>query len=149
MKKELKDVARFMLSQFFIITVCVMFVITAANTLFSGGFNYPIDGSFPWVMMLTGFLGSLPSCLFYFKEEPSKKKFYLRMLLHYLVLNAVILGEGRLLRWYSGFSEMLVIAASILTVYLLVWVFSLISQTNTSRSINKALEEFNVDEENN
>ena len=135
--------------QFFIITVCAMFVIAASNTLFSGGLNYPIDASFPWVMMLTGFLGSLPSLLFFFRNEPTKKQFYIRVAIHFFAIEAVILIEGRILGWYSTFNNMMIIAAMVFVVYALVWVFSFISDRSAAVNINKALERFNIDEEDN
>ena len=138
---------RLVIMHFFIITVCAMFVIAATNTLFSGGFNYPIDASFPWVMMLTGLLGSLPSLLFFFRNEPTKKQFYIRVVIHFFAIEAVILIEGRILGWYSTFEYMLIIATMVLVVYALVWVFSYISDRTAAVNINKALQSFNNDED--
>ena len=147
MSENVKSMARVIIMQFFIITVCAMFVIAASNTLFSGGLNYPIDASFPWVMMLTGVLGSLPSLLFFFRNEPTKKQFYIRVIIHFFAIEAVILIEGRSLGWYSTFGNMLIIAAMVLAVYALVWVFSYISEKTLAVNINKALQNFNNDED--
>ena len=147
MSENVKSMARVIIMQFFIITVCAMFVIAASNTLFSGGLNYPIDASFPWVMMLTGVLGSLPSLLFFFRNEPTKKQFYIRVIIHFFAIEAVILIEGRILGWYSTFGNMLIIAAMVLAVYALVWVFSYISEKTLAVNINKALQNFNNDED--
>ena len=147
MSENVKSMARVIIMQFFIITVCAMFVIAASNTLFSGGLNYPIDASFPWVMMLTGVLGSLPSLLFFFRNEPTKKQFYIRVIIHFFAIEAVILIEGRILGWYSTFGNMLIIAAMVLAVYALVWVFSYISEKPLAVNINKALQNFNNDED--
>ena len=108
MSENLKSMCRMVIMQFFIITVCAMFVIAATNTLFSGGMNYPIDATFPWVMMLTGLLGSLPSLLFFFRNEPTKKQFYIRVVIHFFAIEAVMLIEGRILGWYSTFEYMLI-----------------------------------------
>lgn len=143
MKDKIKDILRLAVSHFFIITVCVMFVVSAANLLFYKDFNYSIDGTFPWVMMLTGLLGALPTLLYYFPKEPTRKQFYIRVALHYLLINAVILGEGRLLGWFSTVPQMLIIAAMILAVYGLVWLFSIIAEKTQADNINKALQRFN------
>ena len=146
MKDKIKDILRLAVSHFFIITVCVMFVVSAANLLFYNDFSYSIDGTFPWVMMLTGLLGALPTLLYYFPNEPTKKQFYIRVALHYLLINAVILGEGRLLGWFSTVPQMLIIAAMILAVYGLVWLFSSIAEKTQADNINKALQRFNGDD---
>ena len=146
MKDKIKDILRLAVSHFFIITVCVMFVVSAANLLFYKDFNYSIDGTFPWVMMLTGLLGALPTLLYYFPNEPTRKQFYIRVALHYLLINAVILGEGRLLGWFSTVPQMLIIAAMILAVYGLVWLFSIIAEKTQADNINKALQRFNGDD---
>ena len=146
MKDKIKDILRLAVSHFFIITVCVMFVVSAANLLFYKDFNYSIDGTFPWVMMLTGLLGALPTLLYYFPKEPTRKQFYIRVGLHYLLINAVILGEGRLLGWFSTVPQMLLIAAMILAVYGLVWLFSSIAEKTQADNINKALQRFNGDD---
>ena len=146
MKDKIKDILRLAVSHFFIITVCVMFVVSAANLLFYKDFNYSIDGTFPWVMMLTGLLGALPTLLYYFPKEPTRKQFYIRVALHYLLINAVILGEGRLLGWFSTVPQMLIIAAMILAVYGLVWLFSSIAEKTQADNINKALQRFNGDD---
>ena len=147
MKENVKDALRLIINQFFIITVCAMFIICAVNTLASGNFEYEIDATFPWVMMLTGLLGSLPSLLFCFGKEPTKKQFFVRVIIHFFLIQAVILTEGRLLGWYSTLPYMLIIAGMITMVYALVWVFSYLSEKNTAKNINKALENFNRDEE--
>ena len=146
MKDKIKDILRLAVSHFFIITVCVMFVVSAANLLFYKDFNYSIDGTFPWVMMLTGLLGALPTLLYYFPKEPTRKQFYIRVALHYLLINAVILGEGRLLGWFSTVPQMLIIAAMILAVHGLVWLFSSIAEKTQADNINKALQRFNEDD---
>ena len=146
MKDKIKDILRLAVSHFFFFFLCVMFVVSAANLLFYKDFNYSIDGTFPWVMMLTGLLGALPTLLYYFPKEPTRKQFYIRVALHYLLINAVILGEGRLLGWFSTVPQMLIIAAMILAVYGLVWLFSIIAEKTQADNINKALQRFNEDD---
>lgn len=147
MKEKIKDILRLAVLHFFIITVCVMFVVSAVNLLFNRDFSYSIDGTFPWVMMLTGLLGALPTLLYFFPNEPTRKQFYLRVVLHYLLINAAILGEGWLLGWFATVPQLLIIAAMILVVYGLVWLFSTIAEKTQADNINKALQRFNEDEE--
>ena len=145
MKEYWKSLLRFFLSEFFIITVCVMFVIAAVNTLVYG--MYPIDSSFPWVMLLTGFLGAVPTVLLNFRNEPTRRQFFVRVVLHFLSIEALILTEGALLGWFRDIQNFIVVAAMILAVYALVWGFSALSQRATADNINKALKKYNEDEE--
>ena len=80
--KEFKETIGMVLSHFFIITVCVMLV-TATLDLIVGGVSLSgYTKYYPWIAMLTGLAGALPSFLFCFKNEPTKKRFYLRVVLH-------------------------------------------------------------------
>ncbi len=145
MSEQFKDALRFALIQFFIITVCVMFVISLVNTVF-GNFGSIISADFPWIMMLTGLLTSLPSFLLYFRDEPTKKQFYFRAALHFCCIEAIVLFEGHLLGWFGNISGCLIVASMVLGVYLLVWFFSALLQKSTAKNINDALKEFNSDE---
>ena len=91
--------------------------------------------------MLTGLAGALPSVLFFFREEPTKFQFYRRVAMHFALI------EGAVLNWYSNFSGALLIFTAILAVYLLVWFFTMLLNKNAADGINKALQEFNADEE--
>ena len=71
MNENTKEAIRFAIIEFFIITVCVMFIISLANLLFVG-FDYQIDASFPWTMMLTGLLTAPLSMYLRFNKEPTK-----------------------------------------------------------------------------
>jgi Protein of unknown function (DUF3021). len=97
--------------------------------------------------MLTGLAGALPSVLFFFREEPTKFQFYRRVAMHFALIEVLILIEGAVLNWYSNFSGALLIFTAILAVYLLVWFFTMLLNKNAADGINKALQEFNADEE--
>ena len=147
MNNDYKFIIKLIISQFFMITVCVMLV-TAILDLITG--NVALGGSekaYPWIAMLTGLAGALPSVLFFFREEPTKFQFYRRVAVHIVLIEALKLIEGAVLNWYSNFSGALLIFAAILAVYLLVWFFTMLLNRNAADGINKALQEFNADEE--
>lgn len=146
MKSNIKELIHYTIMVFFIITVCVMFVISAANALFAEGFGYRINAAFPWEMMLTGLLGALPTLVFCFRGEPTKRQFYTRVALHFLMIEAVILTEGFFLRWITDFSDCAIVALMILIVYALVWLFTILSNKKHADHINRALKSFNQDE---
>ena len=146
MNENTKEAIRFAIIEFFIITVCVMFIISLANLLFVG-FDYQIDASFPWTMMLTGLLTAPLSMFLRFNKEPTKAQFYRRVVIHFLCIEAVGLAEGYILGWYKNIQFALIIAAMVLVVYIAVWFFSIIVEKSTAKNINEALKSFNNDEE--
>lgn len=141
----MKDVIKEVIIHFFVITVAVMFVISVQN-LIIGDFDYKYPAEYPWVIMLTGLLGALPTFLFYFKKEPTKKQFYTRVAIHFVLIATLILTEGRLVGWYDEFLEGVIIFISILAVYFFVWLFTYLTNRNIVNGINNALEKFNNDE---
>lgn len=105
---------------------------------------YPPD--FPWVVMVTGAVTSIPTLLFYFKEEPTKLQARIRIVIHFCLIQAIVMTEGFLLGWYKNFPMALLVFAMITAVYLLTFLFSYITRTSTAKSINESLKKFNADE---
>ncbi len=56
----MKSIFKLMVSHFFIITVCILFFVSLSNSI-AGVKSYPPD--YPWSILLTGFVGALPSSL--------------------------------------------------------------------------------------
>lgn len=146
--KDFKNAIKMIIRHFFMITVCVMFV-TAMSDLITGDFSwdYSYDAGYPWLIMLTGLLGALPSALFYFGKEPTKKKFYARVAVHFILIEAVIMTEGFILKWYENFLNAAIIFAVILVIYVMVWLFTIKTTSMDAENINEALKKFNADEE--
>lgn len=146
----MKNTLKMILSHFFVITVGVLFV-TSISEILDHGFSleYTFSASYPWTVMLTGVLGALPSLLFYFKKEPTRKQFLIRIIIHFILIVMLILTEGKLVGWYSNLVEGLSIFASILAIYVLVWFITYRANKNTAKNINKALQNLNsnIDEE--
>lgn len=144
MNDSLKEIIKEVIKDFFIITVAMLFVVSLANSIALIDY-YPPD--FPWIVMGTGAVTSLPSLLFYFKEEPTKRQYRIRIAIHFCVIQAIVMTEGFLLNWYTNLLMALVIFAMITAVYLLTFIFSYITSTNTANSINESLKKFNADED--
>ena len=87
---DIKRILKTLINQFFVITVCVMFFTSVVNLFWGYGIKY--DSNYPWVLMLTGFLGTLPSLVFIFNKEPTKKQFIIRCVLHYMLLCIIIIS---------------------------------------------------------
>lgn len=141
----MKDTVKLVISHFFIISTGVLFIISLSNLLFDG--NEPLSPELPWQIFLTGILGALPSFLFYFKNEPTKKQFRVRTVIHFIVIEAVVMTEGALFKWYEGLVGALVFFAVVLAVYLFVWAYSYFMNMHLAKDINAALKRFNEDDE--
>ncbi len=145
----MKDIIRTAISHFFIICVCIMFFTALINLLFGAGAllsdnAYP--WSYPWIIMLSGFLGALPTLLFYFKKEPTNKQFLVRCIIHYFVLNALIISEGFMISWFDKPLDVLIVWLVITVIYVVVWTVTLLSNRSIKKGVNTALEKFNEDE---
>ena len=127
MNDSLKEIIKEVIKDFFIITVAMLFVVSLA--------------------MGTGAVTSIPTLLFYFKEEPTKLQARIRIVIHFCLIQAIVMTEGFLLGWYKNFPMALLVFAMITAVYLLTFLFSYITRTSTAKSINESLKKFNADED--
>lgn len=139
----MKDAIKLVIMHFFIITVGVLFVISLANTL-DGVEYYTAD--YPWGIMLVGAITALPSLIFYSKKEISKKQMKIRFIIHFLVVGAIVLTLGYFWQWYTTIRYAVFVFLMYVFVYVIVLAYSFFIQYKTALSINKALKEFNADE---
>lgn len=141
----MKDILKMLINQFFMITVSVMFFSSFLNLFVDWGVKY--DSSYPWVLMLTGLVGTLPSLVFVFKREPTKKQFVIRCIIHYFLLSAVIIGEGILIGWFENVIDVIGVWTELTVVYIIVWLFTYFSNRSIKKGVNDALKKFNENEE--
>lgn len=141
----MKETIRFVIMNFFIITVGVLFVISLATTL-SGVEYYPAE--YPWMVMLTGLLTALPAFIYHEKRAISKKQLILRFIIHFTVTGAIVMFLGYIWKWYESFGYAVLVFLMYVFVYAIVSAYSYFIQYRDAQSINKALERFNADENN-
>ena len=142
----MKDAIKMAISHFFIISVCVMTVIGISNLFIGESFRgYGLD--FPFQILLVGSTSALPSLLYYFRTEPTRKQFLIRVFLHFISIMTIVLGEGYLLGWYRSAVDMIPVAAAVVIVYAAVWLISVHSGNKVERGINEALKRINGEEE--
>lgn len=141
----MKDTIKTLITHFFVITVSVLFVISLATAL-NGVKYYP--ASYPWMILLTGVLTALPSLIFYSKKELSKKSYIIRTVIDFLINGSIVMILGYLWKWYTTFGYAILVFLMYVFVYVIVCAYSYFVQYQTAQSINKALERFNSDENN-
>lgn len=142
----MKNVIKLVATHFFIITVCVL-AVTGLSYILDGEKSIPLY--YPFLVIGIGLATALPSAIFYFKKEPTKKQIYKRIPFHLLCIETIVLTVGYFIGWYNSFSSAIPIALSVIFIYLIVFLSTLFTHRNAVKDINKALEKYNSDEENN
>lgn len=140
----MKEAIKMVVTHFFVICVAMLFF-TSVGNLLEGVTALPIV--YPFQVMITGVLTSVPSLLFHFKNEPSKKQFHLRFFIHFCIIEAIVMTEGALVGWYSDFINALVVFAIVMLVYAVVLLYSHFVDSDTANNINKALDRFHEENE--
>ncbi len=140
----MKEDIKVLINNFLIITVGIL-LFTSVYNLIIGCMEYSVV--FPFQILFTGFLCSLPTLLFKFKTEPTKKQFFVRVFVHFVVIAAIVLLEGWWLEWYKSFAEGLIVFFIFLLVYLLAWGYTAFMNISEAKKINEALREFNEEED--
>ena len=137
----MKDAIKLVVEHFFMITVGVLFFTSIGNI---GAESIPPN--YPWMVLLSGIAGAIPTLLFYFRSEPTKKQFIVRAILHFIVIVTLIMTLGFVFGWYTNLLEGLIILGVILAVYASVWFLSYKLNASQAKNINDALNRINDDE---
>lgn len=140
----MKDILKLVMTHFFVICVAELFFISLVN-LFLGIECY--SAGYPWQILITGFLTALPSFLFYFKKEPTKKQFLLRFTIHFIIIECIVIINGIFFGWHTNFVEFLIVFGIVILIYAVVVLYTYIILRSKVKSINSALEKFNADED--
>lgn len=135
----MKDTLKMVLSHFFVICVSVMFF-TSISNLVCGNKTLPIE--YPFQILINGVLTAPPSLLFYFKKEPTKKQFYTRLIIHFFIIEAIVMTEGVVFRWYGNIAEAVTVAIIVILVYAIVFSYTMFSDKAVARKINDKLKKF-------
>ncbi len=105
---------------------------------------YPTDElplSYLAWMFLFSLVGTLPSLVFYSRKELSKKQWGIRIVLHFILLEAVLMVTGRLLDLYEGVQEGIWFVVTIFLVYVFVWAIMDFMDRRTAEEMNEKLKE--------
>lgn len=92
-------------------------------------------------MFLFALAADLPSLVFYSKRELSHKELMVRIIIHLLLLEGVLLVIGRLMGLHENITEGIFFFFIVLAVYVVVWLLVFSDDARQAKEINKALEE--------
>lgn len=126
------------IKQFFVIYTGTMFA-----TIFFCKLNTPPTAMLPvdylWQAAIFSFFACLPSLALLSGRELSRKQYHLRIVLHTLLLEAVLLPAGHILDMYDGVWGGIAFFFVILVVDAFVWFFMFLSDFKSAEAINKKL----------
>lgn len=144
----MRDMIKYIISQFFVITVGILFVTSVSNLVaaITKGDAITYSVYYPFLVLFTGFLSSLPTVLLWFREEPTKKQCYIRMAMHFVAIEAIVMLEGLWFGWYHSLGEAMKLFGIVIMVYLFVYAYSYFTNKDTADAINEALARFHQEE---
>ena len=123
----------FVLNKFYEITVWSLLA-SVVMTLISKSDMIP--ASLLWQIPLLSFLGALSSLIYPWDRSMTRKEFVIRIAIHYLIMNGIVLGGGSLFGWFD-IHEPLQVAMMALSVAIIFFIISLYSWTKGNREAQK------------
>lgn len=94
-------------------------------------------------ILLYDLAGVLPSLIFCSSRELTGRQFLVRKIVHFIVLEVVLLVLAYWLNWIYTMPEILTLAASIFCLYIVVWIVSWQVSLKTACRINERLQRLN------
>jgi hypothetical protein len=92
--------------------------------------------------------GDLPSLVYYSKKEFSTKSKYLRMIIHIVLLEAVILTFGNIMGQVSGVEQTALFGIEVFGIYVLVGLFTWLIDRKIAYDINQQLSSIRSEKKN-
>ena len=123
----------FVLNKFYEITAWSLLA-SVVMTLISKSDMIP--ASLLWQIPLLSFLGALSSLIYPWGRSMTRKEFVIRIAIHYLIMNGIILGGGGFFGWFD-IHEPLQVAMMALSVAIIFFIISLYSWTKGNREAQK------------
>ena len=123
----------FVLNKFYEITAWSLFA-AVAMTVLNGGYD-TVPASLLWQIPLLSFLGALSSLIYPWDRSMTRKEFVIRIAIHYLIMNGIVLGGGSLFGWFDIHEPLQVAMMAIIRCHYLFYYFLVI---RGRREIGKA-----------
>jgi hypothetical protein len=124
---------RDILRNYFIIFTVILLVTALLNQSHSFTFREII------LVALFALAGDLPTLVYYSKKELSPRSRFIRDVIHFLLLETVIVTFGNILGQVSGVRQSIILALEVLLFYLLVILITWLIDHKTAKDINKQL----------
>lgn len=110
--------------------------------------SYTINRDYILLTMLFAAVGDLPSIVLWSKSELTENSRRLRIIIHFILLELVILTFAGINGIVSGFIEYLILGVEIVVIYLMVRLITWRGDLATAKKINEKLKNFKSIDEN-
>ena len=132
----------FVLHKFYEITAWTLFA-AIIMTLVSGSDTVP--ASLLWQIPFLSFLGAVSSLIYPWNRSMTKPEFIIRVAIHYLIMNGIILGGGNFFGWFNIREplQVLFMFVSVAIIFLIISLYSWTKGNNEARRLNQKLKKRN------
>lgn len=133
---------RFLFEIFSMVTACVVIAVAFFTTVLDPA--EAVDPVILWQIPFVSFLCSLGCLIYPWDRTPGKKEMGIRILVHYLLINGIVLTAGFCFQWYSP-DRLGSLAVMLLTIALIFGIVSAVSWTRAAgdaKRMNEKLREF-------
>lgn len=126
-----------MIRDYFIIFAIVVMCISVMRFVFSTTEYYSLKDIF--IFMLFSLVADLPSLILYSPEELPEKRMRLRIVIHFAVLEAVLLILANVMDLVNGTLTTVIFAIQIAVIYILVRLFTWMFDSKEASNINERI----------
>ncbi|MGG4396378.1 DUF3021 family protein [Paenibacillus thiaminolyticus] len=144
----LKRLARDYLLIFAGIVICVSLLnhlYAVMNALDASEFSLGLRHIY--AIMMCALVGVLPSLIFYFPSTISEKGMRMRILIHFIIVEAVLLIFTNRMGWVTGAAGATILAVEIAIIYMLVRLLGWNNDRQVVKEINEQLKQLRQDQE--
>ncbi len=144
---ELRELLRRIVNSYFVIYGCSMLGTLVFCLIFEPDSVFNVQ-YLEWMLLFSA-LGDLPALVFYSGKELTEKQWRIREVIHFVILETVLLTAANCLGMYHTFLQGIVFAGIILLVYVLVRAVCFAGDFQTAKNINDQLKEIRKREKDN
>jgi hypothetical protein len=140
---KLAGLARKGIRDYFIIFGVIVISITLLRQIFAPDTAFTLKDIYNY--MLCALAGDLPGLILYSPGVQSEKEMRVRIVLHFVVLEAVILTLANVSGWVAGPAGTAILAVQVAVIYLFVRLLIWLDDRKVTQSINEKLKEMKND----
>jgi amino acid transporter len=136
-----------MVLTFFLTVVGIIFSTTVFLTIFYPEIHLYLG--LLWQIIMMSFVCTLGNLIFYSKYEISKRQMMIRKTLHFLYINAIVIGGAFLWSWVTPgiLTEFFTLLIMIELVYAVVMMINIWKEKKDAEAMNKRLSQLNSEDE--
>jgi sensor c-di-GMP phosphodiesterase-like protein len=131
-----------MLRNYFIIFTVIILLTALLNP------SHAFTSKTVFLTALFALAGDIPSLVYYSRKELSHKSRCIRTVIHFLLLEVVIVTLGNILGQVSGIARSAMLALEVLLIYALVILITWLIDRKTAKNINQQLENMRAERKN-